>query len=119
MRVEMPRSSRADPENGDGLPDISRRGPARRAVGQYGRPMADGPNPGPALDDGVYDVLVFDAADRPDGGSHLEFTITAGAHRGVVLSVGSSKWMGDPAELIGMPGTLTVSGGAPSITIDR
>lgn len=81
--------------------------------------MADAADPGPGLEDGVYDVFVFEVADRPDGGSHLEFTITAGAHRGAVLSVGSSKWMGDPADLIGMPGTLTVAGGAPSITIER
>lgn len=90
-----------------------------RGFARYGRPMSDAPDPGPGLADGVYDVFVFDVVDRPNGGTHLELTITAGEHRGAVLSLGSSKWMGDPADLIGMPGTLTVVDGTPSITIDR
>jgi hypothetical protein len=83
--------------------------------------MTDGPtdDAAPLLDDGSYDAFVVDARATADGGTHLELTITTGEHKGEVLSLASSSSMGDPIDLIGMPATITVAFGAPSVTIDR
>ena len=75
------------------------------------------------LDDGTYDVFVVDAdplGEEGDGrGYRLELTIVAGARRGEVVSV-TAEGLTDPLfDLIGMPGTLTVDGGAPAVRIDR
>lgn len=80
--------------------------------------MAEEPD-GPLLDDGEYDALVVDADVTDDGGTRLELAITAGDHKGDVLSIASSQDLGDPLELLGMPATVTVVFGAPSIRIDR
>ncbi len=83
--------------------------------------MTDGPSDddSPLLDDGTYDAFVVDARATGDGGTHLELTITTGEHKGEVLSLASSTSMGDPIDLMGMPATITVTFGAPSVTIDR
>ena len=73
----------------------------------------------PALDDGAYDAFIVDADDAADGGTVLELTITVGEHKGSVLSIASSQHLGDPIELLGMPATITVAFGAPSVRIDR
>lgn len=73
----------------------------------------------PLLDDGRYDAFVIDAADTPDGATRLDLTITTGAHKGEVLSLASSVPMGDPIDLLGMPATITVAFGTPSVHIDR
>lgn len=65
------------------------------------------------LPDGRYDVLVIDADE--DG---MELTLVAGEHKGEVLSVSSSTSLGDPVDLMGMPATLVVTDGVPSVTID-
>ena len=87
-------------------------------------PVADAPSvsivadESGALPDGVYDVFVVDADDA-DGGTSLDLTITSGEFKGQVLSVASATSLGDPIELLGMPATLTIAFGAPSVTIDR
>ncbi len=73
----------------------------------------------PLLDDGSYDAFVVDAEATDDGGTLLELTITVGEHKGRVLSVASSQDLGDPIDLLGMPATITVAFGSPSIRIDR
>ena len=73
----------------------------------------------PVLDDGAYDAFVVDATDTPDGGTHLDLTITVGEHKGLVLSIASSSSLGDPIDLLGMPATITVAFGSPSVRIDR
>ena len=80
------------------------------------RPTDDAP---PLLDDGTYDAFVVDAETTDDGGTRLDLTITAGEHKGEVLSVASSAPMGDPIDLMGMPATITVAFGSPSVVIDR
>jgi hypothetical protein len=85
------------------------------------------------LEDGRYDVFIVDATaddataddgaavDRPDGdGSRwvLELTVLAGAHRGEVVTVRAAGLRGGEADLIGMPGTLTVVNGEPSLRVD-
>ena len=69
--------------------------------------------PAAPLPDGRYDVLVIDAGE--DG---LELTLVAGEHKGEVLAVSSSANLGDPVDLMGMPATLVVTDGVPSVTID-
>ncbi len=73
----------------------------------------------PLLDDGDYDAFVFDAEDLSGGGTRLDLTITVGEHKGRVLSIASSSRLGDPVDLLGMPATITVAFGSPSVRIDR
>jgi hypothetical protein len=70
------------------------------------------------LEDGTYDALVFDADDRPEGGVAVELTILAGAHKGEVVSVVSPAWRGDALDLLGIPATLTVADGQPTVTFE-
>ncbi|MCP4434060.1 MAG: hypothetical protein GY812_00985 [Actinomycetia bacterium] len=75
----------------------------------------------PPLPDGAYDVFVVNADDLPtDGGTTtaLELTITSGEHRSETMALTAPTWLGEPVELIGMPATLTVADGAPSVRID-
>jgi hypothetical protein len=66
------------------------------------------------LDDGTYDALVVDAEATDDGGVRIEMTIVAGPAKGEVVAVTARGLPGDPLDLLGVPGTLTVEGGAPS-----
>jgi hypothetical protein len=82
--------------------------PARQA-GAYGDRM---------LEDGTYDVIVVDAG--TDGDTlRLDLTVLAGAHKGEVVSMRARGLDVDEVEALGMPGTLTVRDGDPSIVLDR
>ncbi len=70
------------------------------------------------LDDGTYDALVFDADERAEGGVTVELTILAGEHKGEVVSVASPDWTGDALDLLGIPATITVTDGNPSVTFE-
>jgi hypothetical protein len=70
------------------------------------------------LDDGVYDVLVVDAEAEGDG-IRLDVTILGGAHKGEVVSLRRAGLGMDPLGCLGLPGTLTVAGGEPSVVLDR
>jgi hypothetical protein len=71
------------------------------------------------LDDGVYDVFVIDAtADGPTG-LRLELTILAGESKGDVVSMKADGLGVDELDALGMPGTLTVADGEPSIVLDQ
>jgi len=75
------------------------------------------------LDDGTYDVFVVDAAaldrtsDAP-AGFRLDLTIVAGDAKGEVVTIDAVGLAGDELDLLGMPGTLTVTGGAPTFRVD-
>lgn len=71
------------------------------------------------LDDGTYDVFVVDAAplDGTDG-FRLDLTIVAGDAKGEVVTIDAVGLAGDELDLLGMPGTLTVAGGAPTFRVD-
>lgn len=83
----------------------------------------DATAPDPGLDDGEHDVFVVDAADvrRGDGsvGTRLELTLTTGPDKGRVVTVESAQHLGDELDLLGMPATLTVVAGVPSVRIDH
>ena len=75
----------------------------------------------PLLADGTYDVFVVDATvdDTGDGRTvELDLTITVGAHKGEVVTVRADGLRGEEFDLIGMPGTLTVTDGRPHVAID-
>ena len=69
------------------------------------------------LPDGVYDVFVVDA-DDDDGVIRLELTILAGEQKGEVVNLASPNLSGEPALLLGTPGTLTVTDGVPNLRLE-
>jgi len=69
------------------------------------------------LADGVYDVFVVDAVDD-DGVIRLELTILAGEKKGEVVNLASPNLSGEPALLLGTPGTLTVTEGRPDLRLE-
>jgi hypothetical protein len=69
------------------------------------------------LDDGTYDAIVVDATDA-DGTTRVELALSSGPHKGEVVAVRGTFDVGDPIELLGLPATLTVAGGEPSVTVD-
>ena len=101
------------------------------------------------LPDGEHDVFVIDATPappRPDSDSTssdstssassaspnsapnsdgpgqawmLDLTIVSGPHKGEVVTVRAEHLDGDEFDLMGMPATLTVSDGRPTVRIDR
>lgn len=75
------------------------------------------------LADGTYDVIVVDAdevASGPDEPSavSLDLTILAGEAKGEIVSVRAVGLPGDPLLLLGVPGTLTVADGVPSVQLE-
>jgi hypothetical protein len=70
------------------------------------------------LPNGTYDAFVIDARDEGDL-RHLDVTIVAGEHKGEVVSIATSDTSGSDIDLIGMPATLAVLDGEPSLTIDH
>ncbi len=75
-----------------------------------------------ALADGTYDVLVVDASANDDGSISVELTIIAGPAKGDVVSLRTSGLAGDngfePLDLLGVPATLTVTEGEPSLRLE-
>ena len=70
------------------------------------------------LEDGGYDVIVVDA--EPAGtGTRLEVAVLAGPHKGEVVALHAEGMGMDPLDCLGMPGTLTVADGHPSVVLDR
>ncbi len=72
------------------------------------------------LADGSYDVIVVDAdeVDGQPGTVSLDLTILAGDAKGEIVSVRATGLTTDPVMLLGLPGTLTVSGGVPAVTLE-
>lgn len=71
-----------------------------------------------ALPDGTYDALVVDATEAEDGSVAVDLTIIAGEAKGEVVTLRTADLAGDPLDLLGVPATLTVSGGAPSVRFE-
>jgi hypothetical protein len=69
------------------------------------------------LADGSYDAIVVDVTTEEDGVA-FELAIASGAHRGEVVRVVEHGHEGDPVDLLGIPATLTVDGGQPSVTFE-
>ena len=73
------------------------------------------------LPDDTYDAFIIDARAGDDAGArvmHIDLTITSGAHKGEVVSVRARGIDGDEIALIGMPVTLRVDEGNPTVTFE-
>lgn len=71
------------------------------------------------LPDGTYDVFVVDAARGGPSALLLEVTILAGDQKGEVVSVRAEGLEIDELDALGLPGTLTVAGGEPSLLLEQ
>lgn len=72
------------------------------------------------LEDGTYDVVVVDAEARQEdeGTVSIDLTVVAGPAKGQVVSVVVQGLAGDPLDLLGLPATLTVARGTPSLRLE-
>lgn len=73
---------------------------------------------GTILDDGSYDAIVVDATPVGDGSVSFDLTIVSGPAHGEVVAVRATEVPGDPLGLLGVPATLVVSDGRPSVTFE-
>lgn len=79
--------------------------------------MSDDPAPA-ALRDGAYDALVVDAEATGEGTTRVELTIVAGPAKGEVVALRAEGLRGDPIDLLGVPATITVRDGEPSVVFE-
>jgi hypothetical protein len=70
------------------------------------------------LPDGTYDALVVDTDQHDDGSVSVDLTIIAGPAKGDVVTLRAAGLTGDPIDLLGVPATLTVTGGVPSVRFE-
>jgi len=71
------------------------------------------------LPDGEYPAFVVDVEESDGQVTALDLTILSGEHKGDVVHVAAHGMEGDFVELVGMPATITVTDGAPTVTIDQ
>jgi hypothetical protein len=71
-----------------------------------------------ALPDGSYDVMIVDVEVGADQQPRIDVVVTAGSHRGDVVSLRASAMSSDPLGLMGLPACLRVSDGTPSLEMD-
>jgi hypothetical protein len=72
----------------------------------------------PALADGRYDAVVVDATADTEGWCHVELALLDGPHKGDVVAVRARGLADRSLDLLGIPATLVVEGGAPSVTFE-
>ena len=74
------------------------------------------------LEDGTYDALVIDAetveGEGSDGVVRLDLTIIAGPYKGEVVAIRGRFGASDPVDLLGLPATIVVTSGEPSVTLE-
>jgi hypothetical protein len=70
------------------------------------------------LTDGTYDAIVVDVEDRDDGAVLVSLAIAAGPHRGEVVDIRAEHLEGDAVDLLGIPATISVKGGAPRVRFE-
>jgi len=70
------------------------------------------------LPDGSYDAIVVDAVTDQDGSARVELTILDGDHKGEVVAVRAHRVDGDGLDLLGIPATLVVAAGTPSVSFE-
>ncbi len=91
-------------------PDVTRN--TRRAGGDRS------PTITAVFPDGRYDAIFVDADEGDDGAVVLELAIAAGEHRGEVVTITATGLGRDPLDLLAVPATLTVTDGAPTVTLE-
>lgn len=70
------------------------------------------------LTDGTYDALVVDTTENDDGSVSVDLTIIAGPAKGEVVTLRATGLESDPLDLLGVPATLTVADGDPSLRLE-
>ena len=71
------------------------------------------------LPDGAYDVFVVDAAADGPEALRLDLTILAGEQKGEVVSMRAEGLALGELDALGLPGTLTVTGGEPALVLEH
>ena len=79
--------------------------------------MPDSATPSP-LDDGTYDGFIIDVDELAEAMVRLDITILGGERKGDVIEIAVANLAADPLDLIGMPVTITVTGGHPTVSVD-
>jgi hypothetical protein len=73
----------------------------------------------PLEDDGTYEVIVVDAMEDPaESVIHIEVAITTGPRKGDVLRLNGHNLARNAVDLLGLPATVTVTSGVPSLQLD-
>ena len=72
-----------------------------------------------AMPDGRYDVFIVDAEAIDETTMRVELAMVTGDDKGDVFSIRGPLLADDPVELLGLPGTLTVTDGVPRLQVDR
>lgn len=71
------------------------------------------------LPDGTYDAIVVDAEDGDDGTVGIQLTVLAGPAKGEVIEVrGAARPGRETVDLLGIPATITVTGGRPRVVLE-
>ncbi len=77
------------------------------------------PYGGGMLDDGTYDVFVVDSEwVGPGDALGLELTVLAGDHKGEMVAMRVEGLGLDEVDVLGLPGTLVVHQGQPTVTLE-
>lgn len=77
------------------------------------------PYGGGMLDDGTYDVFVVDSKGvGPGDALGLELTVLAGDHKGEMVAMRVEGLGLDEVDVLGLPGTLVVHQGQPTVTLE-
>jgi hypothetical protein len=71
-----------------------------------------------ALPDGTYDVMIVDVDVDEQQHVRIDVVLTAGSHRGEVVSLRASSMRQDPLGLMGLPARLVVKDGTPALKMD-
>jgi hypothetical protein len=71
-----------------------------------------------SLPDGAYDVMIVDVDIGEHQQARIDVVLTAGSHRGEVVSLRTSTMQRDPLGLLGLPARLHVTDGTPDLEID-
>jgi hypothetical protein len=71
------------------------------------------------MPDGRYDVFIIDAEIIDESTMRIELMMVTGDDKGNVFALRGPMLADDPIDVIGLPATMTVTDGVPSVTVDR
>jgi hypothetical protein len=71
------------------------------------------------MPDGRYDVFIIDAEIVDESTMRIELMMVTGDDKGNVFALRGPLLAPDPIDLIGLPATMTVTDGVPSVSVDR
>ncbi len=69
------------------------------------------------LPDGTFDAIVVDARDEDAAGVVLHLAVLAGAHKGEVVELRGPSGV-DALDSLGVPATITVADGSPTVDLE-